>query len=470
MKLHVRSIHFRLTSWYMLVLGISLLAFSVIVYFSLARALRRNTDNSIQSQAEWIAGVLGMLDEGLNFEEFSEDLTERISKRKGEYYIQIRYSSGEVLYQPGQLNHTLQASDEALQRALVNKYTLETIADQHEGIIRFVTLPVEDDGEIVYLVQVGASLKEIQQVLRQLLLVLLGSGIVALMASFFGGRFLAQRALKPVDDIINTARKIEAENLGQRLAVPPTEDELSRLVSTLNEMIGRLEHSFQQIRQFTADASHELRTPLTVIRGQTEVALRKERNAEEYREILSDNLEEIEWMSRLVENLLTLSRTDSGEIRLDTSPVHLEEILKDIYGDYVPIADAKHIKFLLDVSQKIIISGDEIQFRQMLLNLVDNAVKYTPEDGQIRLSLEKDGNFAKLQIEDTGIGISQEDLPHIFDRFFRVDKARSREMGGSGLGLSIVQWIVSAHKGHIEVTSKLGEGSCFTIRFPLESE
>jgi len=470
MKLNVRSIRFRLTFWYMLVLMIILLAFSIIVYFSLSHTLKRNIDVSIQSQAEWIAGVLDMLDEGFDFEEFKEDLTEHTSKRKEESYVQIRHGTGEVLYQSGQLNHVLQASDDALQQASENKRTLETITDPLTGVLRLVTLPVEDDGEIVYLVQVGASFKETQQVLHQLLFILLGSGMVALMVSFFGGWFLAQRALKPVDEITKTAKKIEAENLNQRLVVPPTEDELSRLASTLNEMIGRLERSFQQIRQFTADASHELRTPLTAMRGQTEVALRRERTAEEYRQLLESNLEEMEWMSQIVGNLLTLSRTDAGEIQLDIRPVQLEKLLRDIYEECVPVADAKDIEIFLDRSQKVTIAGDEMRLRQMLLNLIDNAVKYTRAGGQIRLSLEKDGNLAKLQVKDSGIGISQEDLPYIFDRFFRVDKARSREMGGGGLGLSIVQWIVNAHQGCIKVTSKLTEGSCFTIWLPTESE
>jgi len=469
MKFNVRSIRFRLTFWYMLVLLIILIIFSGIVYFSLAQALRRNADDSMQSQAEWIAGVLDMLDEGLDFEDFSEDLTEHIADREEKLYIQVRYGGGDIFYQSGQLNHVLKASDHALQRASENKRTLETITDPIWGVLRFVTMPVEDDGEIVYLVQVGASFREIQQVLRQLLLILLCSGIVALMASFFGGRFLAQRALKPVDEITKTARKIGAENLSQRLDVPSTEDELSRLVSTLNGMIERLERSFQQIRQFTGDASHELRTPLTAMRGQAEVILRKERTAEDYRQVLESNLEEMEWMSRIVENLLTLSRTDSGEIQLDINPVRLVQLIRDAHKECEVLADAKDIQVFLDEVQDIVVPGDKTRLRQMLLNLIDNAVKYTSRGGQIRLSLEMEDNFARIQVKDTGIGISPKDLPRIFDRFFRVDKARSREMGGSGLGLSIVQWIVNAHHGTIEVDSKLGDGSCFTISLPLEN-
>ncbi|MFQ6041967.1 MAG: sensor histidine kinase, partial [Candidatus Poribacteria bacterium] len=216
-----------------------------------------------------------------------------------------------------------------------------------------------------------------------------------------------------------------------------------------------------------ADASHELRTPLTVMRGQTEVTLRRKRPDEEYRQVLESNLEEMEWMSRIVENLLTLSRADAGEIQLEVRPVQLEQLLSDAYEECKALALSKNIEVFLDKAEEVAVPGDELKLRQLLLNLIDNAVKYTPEGGRVRLSLKKDGKFARLQVTDTGIGISQEDLPRIFDRFFRVDKARSREMGGSGLGLSIVQWIINAHQGRIEVDSKLGEGSCFTVWLPF---
>jgi signal transduction histidine kinase len=299
-----------------------------------------------------------MIDEGFDFEEFKEDLTEHASGREKDQYIQIRQGMGRVVYQSEQLDHVLLSSEEALKQALSNKRTLETVVDPLEGALRLVTLPVEDDEEVIYVVQVGVSLKEVQRILRQLLSVLLVSGMAALVVSVFGGRFLARKALTPVDEITRTARNIEAENLSQRLEVPPTEDELSRLASTLNEMIDRLERAFRQVRQFTADASHELRTPLTAMRGQTEVALRKERTAEEYRQVLESNLEEMEWMSRIAENLLTLSRTDAGEIQLDIHPVQLQKLVKDAYEECRALAGVKSIEVSLDEAQDATIPGD----------------------------------------------------------------------------------------------------------------
>ncbi len=209
--------------------------------------------------------------------------------------------------------------------------------------------------------------------------------------------------------------------------------------------------------------SCELRTPLTVMRGQTEVALRKERSLQEYRQVLESNLEEMERMSRIVDNLLTLSRADAGQIQMEFKPVQLKRLIEDAYEECKALADARRIDVFLDKAEEVTVLGDELRLRQMLLNLIDNAVKYTPEGGKIWLSLEAEGEYARISVRDTGIGIPEEDLPRIFDRFYRVDKARSREMGGSGLGLSIVRWIVKAHNGRIKVTSKLGEGSCFTV-------
>jgi len=300
---------------------------------------------------------------------------------------------------------------------------------------------------------------------RCIAIFLLGSGIVALTVAVFGGRFIVRKSLKPIDDITKTAQKIEAENLTPRFEMPKTGDELSQLASTLNEMIDRLELSLQQIRQFTADASHELRTPLTVIRGQTEVILRRERSTEEYRQVLESNLEEMEWMSRMIDNLLTLSRADAGQLQIELEPVQLKRLVVEAYEECNVLAEAKKLSVFLDKIEAALVYGDEMWLRQVLVNLIDNAVKYTPEGGKIWLSLEVEAGYVKLTVKDTGIGIPEEDLPKIFDRFYRADKARSRQMGGSGLGLSIVNWIVSAHKGCVEVTSRLGKGSCFTIWF-----
>lgn len=309
---------------------------------------------------------------------------------------------------------------------------------------------------------------ELQGALDDLLQTLMWLIPAVLAISTIGGFYFARASLQPVDEITKTAQDITASNMSRRLPVRKTNDEISRLTETLNDMIGRLESSFGQIRQFTADASHELRTPLTILTGELELALRSARTSEEYQEVISSALQETLRMSHVVEDLLLLSRADMGKIQLKSEIVDLNEILTDL-------ADATHI---LGAKKDLVITyrhsdgslrvdGDPPRLYQMLLNLIDNAVKYTPHGGAITLTLHRDGNVAEIRIRDTGIGISREDQQKIFDRFYRVDKARSRAQGGVGLGLSIVEWTIRAHNGTIAVESEPNRGSTFIVRLPL---
>jgi heavy metal sensor kinase len=312
---------------------------------------------------------------------------------------------------------------------------------------------------------------EVQTLLEEFfsLLVLLVPAV--LIFSIFGGWLLARASLRPVDELTRTAQDITASNLSRRLPVPNTNDEVGRLSETLNNMISRLESSFDQIRQFTADASHELRTPLTILTGELELALRTNKRPDEYQDILSSALTETLRLSRVVEYLLLLSRTDMGQISLQLEPMNLTETLADLADATTVLGTPKHIYITYRHGQEdLIINADQAKLYQMLLNLVDNAVKYTPEGGLISITLHRDGGFAEVRVRDTGIGISLEHQKKIFNRFYRVDKARSRELGGTGLGLSIVQWTVHAHGGTIVVESEPGQGSTFIVRLPLAAE
>ncbi len=288
-----------------------------------------------------------------------------------------------------------------------------------------------------------------------------------LVVASLGGLFLANKALKPVDEITKTARMITSRSLNQRIKLRKTKDEIGRLTETFNDMISRLGQSFNQIRQFSADASHELRTPLTILKGEIEVGLRRKRYPEEYRKILNSNLEEVNHMSQIVDDLLFLSKADMGEIHLQKHRINLTELVSEVYAQAKMIATTKDIKVHMSNDVDGVVIGDRLKLRELLLNLVDNGVKYTPEGGEMRISLERGDSRFKLRVMDNGIGIAPEDQPHIFDRFFRVDKARSREAGGSGLGLNICKWIVAAHGGEISVDSEIGKGSIFTVTLPL---
>ena len=284
-----------------------------------------------------------------------------------------------------------------------------------------------------------------------------------------GGWMLALRALRPVDRMTETTRRISAEHLTGRLDETGAGDELDRLAQTLNAMLGRLDAAFKEMRQFTADASHELQTPLTILKGEMEVALRSPRSPEEYQRILKSALEEIDKIARLVEGLLLLARADAGVLRMDQRPVDLGQLVEEVYGQARILAEARSINLGLGPVEPVSAQGDYTHLRRLLLNLVDNGIKYTPPGGNVTISLQSSGGWASIRVEDTGIGIPKEDQARIFQRFYRSPEARSRAEGGAGLGLCIARSIAEAHGGRIEVESIAGRGSTFTVLLPTQS-
>jgi len=279
---------------------------------------------------------------------------------------------------------------------------------------------------------------------------------------------MARRALKPISRIIDTARDIgQGQELSKRIPVLKIKDELGQLALTFNEMMNRLENSFKQVRQFSSDASHELRTPLTVLKGQNELILSKSRKPGEYQEVISSNLEEINYMSKVLEDLFLLSKSDENQVSLDCNQFNLKPLVEEVCKHAEVLAEEKNIQIIIAFLEAVQVKGDEVRLRQMSWNILQNGIKYTQCGGEVKVSLQNNGKFALMTIQDTGIGIPEEDLGFIFNRFYRVDKARSRDEGGSGLGLSICRQIAEAHKGTIEVESKLGAGTRFKIRIPL---
>jgi heavy metal sensor kinase len=330
-----------------------------------------------------------------------------------------------------------------------------------------ISVPIIYRGNLLYIVQVGTSMESVERLLNRLLLVLLVSMPIALAVSLAGGWFLAGRALRPVDAITLAAQRIAAGDLTQRLNVPPSPDEIGRLATTFNNMIARLETSFRQIRQFSSDASHELRTPLTVMKGETELALRRPREAGDYTVVLESNLEEIDRMTRIVDELLFLSRADMGEVKMEHLPVSLESLLEDIYRQASLLGQERNIQVVLGTMTPAVVLGDELRLRELFLNLMDNAVKYSRPGEAVEMTMTASSSYAKVSIIDHGIGIAQEDLCRIFDRFYRTDDARAHTKKGTGLGLAICAWIAESHGGRIDVQSEVGKGSTFTVSLPL---
>jgi heavy metal sensor kinase len=278
---------------------------------------------------------------------------------------------------------------------------------------------------------------------------------------------LARRALAPIDRIILTADRISSRNLHQRLPVPGTGDELQRLSITLNHMIQRLEDAFQHSQRFLADASHELRTPLTVMQAGLEAMTEKSNTRLDVRETASSILEETERLRNIVEGLFALSRLDAGEALEKSAPFDLGELAATTADQMCLLAEDKGIAIDYQMDLKVIVEGDRARLKQVVVNLLDNAIKYTQQGGRVKVRVSTRDGKAALEVCDDGIGIPEESLPSVFERFYRVDKARSRELGGAGLGLSIVKSIATAHRGRVEVQSKEGEGSRFIVELPL---
>lgn len=291
---------------------------------------------------------------------------------------------------------------------------------------------------------------------------------LALALAAGGGVFLARRALKPVDDIAQTAQEIQESDLSRRINVN-TKDELGRLAATLNEMIARLEKAFQRQKQFTSDASHELRTPLSVIEAESTLALQKERTSSDYRQSLETISQEAKQMSSLIDQLLTLARADAGKEHWNFTEVNLGKLITDLGMDVDVLCQEKGLSFQLGQMQDLVVKGDEARLRELFMDLLDNAIRYTPPPGTVSISLRREGQMAVVAVRNTGVGIPAEDIPFIFERFYRVDKSRSRAQAGTGLGLAICRHIAEAHGGRIEVESQVGAATTFSVWLPLQS-
>jgi len=464
------SIRSKLTAWYVLLLGIILVLFSILLFFFLSKRLNESVDSSLTLSARIVARSTQIINSRTPFPGLDLFFDQFMGFGRDKSY-KIYDGSGNI----GSLSKNFDGSqfplsDIAYSAALKGGTSYETfiISDNHP--IRVITMPVIRNGKLANLVQVGTSKKVVVDTLKNLAIILWTAVPSVLLLTALIGRFIARRALKPVAKITQTAKDIgSGANLSQRIPVPEVKDEIGELALTFNSMMDRLESSFSQMRQFSSDASHELRTPLTVLKGQSELTLGKERKPKEYQEVISSNLEEIQYMSKVLEDLFMLSKSDENQIALDYESVDLKLLIEEICRHAQIIASEKNIKIITAYIEKVQVYGDPVRLRQMIWNVIVNGIKYTQPDGEVTISLQEKKDIALITIQDNGIGISNSDLPLIFNRFYRVDKARSREEGGTGLGLSICKFIVDAHKGSIDIESTLGEGTKFKIKLPKQN-
>ena len=455
------SIRLRLTLWYVLLVAVILAAFIAGVYFVLRQVLYNNLDESIQAQATAFLGSIKFegdwpsVDNGAPSGD-DEDV---------EHFVRIFDTSKSVVFESSAAVGRVPVDPQAITRALAGKS--ETRRFKMDGDpLRAKTFPVRRDGQIVGVLEVGQDEDDVSDTLGAVLRIMGAAYAVTLVVAVLGGAFLAGRALAPIDKITSLARRISAEHLDQRLNLPLPDDEVGRLARTFDDMIARLDDAFRRQRQFTADASHELRTPLTIIKGQIDVSLQQEREPEAYQQVLQAVNEEVDRLIRLAGSLLTLTRADAGEIHWTLENVDIHQVVAGPIEQVSPAAMDKGVGLHLDHGSPITIQADEDMLLQLMLNLLDNAIRYTPSGGQVDVGWKMNGGQVELWVRDTGIGISHEHLPYLFDRFYRVDKARSRVEGGVGLGLAISRWIAEAHGGSIRVESSPGKGSTFTVLLP----
>ncbi len=466
--MRLRSLRTRLTLWYTGLLTVTFLLLGGMAYALLVYSLSSDIDAALQSVAQVMAdqarrgSVTGLSPDidALFRRFFGFPAWDRYVERLDPFgRPDPRWS-----HSPAQ---RLPLSPQALKNAARGLHTFETVEGMGPYPVRVLTLPVIESGRVTELIQVGMSLESLYVTRRRFLLTMAAMLPLCLLLAGGGGWLLAHRALAPVDRMTEAARRISAEHLAERLEEPGTGDELDRLAQTLNEMLIRLDRSFQQIRQFSADASHELQTPLTILKGELEVALRSPRSPEEYQQVLQSALEESDRIARLVEGLLLLARADTGMLRMDRQPVDLAQLVTDVYEQTRVLATTHGVTLQLGRVEAVVIQGDYDRLRRLLLNLVDNGIKYTPSGGRVTISLSQNNSWASLQVSDTGIGLSPEDRSKIFQRFYRTDEARAQSEEGAGLGLCIAQSIAEAHGGYIQVESRPGTGSTFTVWLPL---
>ena len=460
----------RLTLWYGTALALVLAVFAGVLYAEMARELREQVDLSLESAA---AAAVRSLEQTRNspFSQFDDLAAQFPELAVVDKFFQIFSPSGAITIQsPHITRRDIPLSRVALEQALQGRSVYQSVKFIGESPLRLIAVPIRAGGTLVNIVQVGTSLLPVEETLRRLLLVLAVMMPVALAVSLAAGWFLAGRALKPVEGITQAARRIAEGDLSQRLATPAAADEIGTLVSTFNDMIAKLDASFQQVRRFSADASHELRTPLTVMKGETELALRRPRAVEDYQLVLESNLEEIDRLTRIVDELLFLSRADLGEVKMASLPVRLDELIRDVHKQASVLGQEHGAQVSLGPLTSATVLGDELRLRELLLNLVDNAVKYSKPGGRVEVSLARDGGWATLSVSDQGIGIPTPAQARIFDRFYRTNEARAHAKQGTGLGLSICTWIAESHQGRIEVQSQPDQGSCFTVILPLTIE
>ncbi|MCL4487243.1 MAG: ATP-binding protein [Chloroflexi bacterium] len=480
----LKTIRVRLTLWYVALLALILTVFSGALYFTLAHSLDQQVNDALRVNAEQAAGAVNIGQGQVSFQSGENDTSDAISVRERGYLVRLVDVSG-VTVDANAHFAAVPVEQSALAAARRGQTSLDTLFVNGQSF-RTLTRPIVENGQFYGSLQLAHSLDEVAATLRELLLILAISVPLTLILASGGGFWFAQRALAPMDHITRAAQRISAQDLSQRLSLNLPDDEVGRLARTFDRMLARLDDAFQRERQFTADASHELRTPLTVMRGEIDVTLNRSRSAMEYRRALEALGSDVDRLTRLAEDLLTLARVDAGRLTVRCEELNAECLLSAVAEQLRPLAESKHVALNVQSDGAATVWADEDKLLRALFNLVDNALKFTSTGGRVELSATREGDRVALAVADNGAGISAEHLPHIFERFYRADGAHSTRVGGAGLGLAIARSLVTALGGTMTVESVVGgvathglrdenapmlpSGTKFVIRLPCEAK
>jgi two-component system, OmpR family, heavy metal sensor histidine kinase CusS len=463
-----RRTDFKMTCWYVLTFLISALMICTFLYFRLKHQLLKEIDQFLFDETIEMERVLSQESkETYSLMRFEDDV---MTRKHYPFVFQILDPDGKNLYTSrGFREIGYELKEMVLNNARNKKETREEIrSPRRRTPYLIISTPVYRDGKLTEIIQLGTHLRFVRKNLSHFRNNILIALFIVLVLGGLGGWVLARRSLSPIGYIASKARSITSENLNERLHPRGTDDEMDDLIQTINGMIVRLESSFKRMAEFTADASHELKTPICAMRGEAEVLLSKGRPAEEYQEGLAHFIEQFDRLNQMINDLILLSKFDASQVELKMAPLRLDLLIKELCSLFQVLTDQKEIALEMVNVEEVTVIGDKVRLQQLFTNLIDNAIKYTSR-GSIHVTVEKNKDSALVKIRDTGIGIPKEERENIFKRFYRVDKSRSRETGGVGLGLSIADWIAHAHHGRIKVESELNEGATFTVYLPIQN-
>ena len=456
------SIGVRLTLWYLVIFALGELVFGAGMWFILRENLYDIVDDDLESQVDDLKSFLEAQKKDASIDKLRAEMNETYTIEHSGDYLAVYVENGELLYR----SKFLEAHPQMLLPVDQIKQARSHNQKLGDRRFRFLYETLAANGH-VFTVEMGVPADDAIGTLHLFRYYLLMFAPLLLLVAAGVGYWMSRRALSPVDALVRTAREVSGANLSSRLQKLETGDELQRLSDTLNEMLDRIEQAFLRVTQFTADASHELRTPVSLIRTEAELALRRSRGEAEYKESLRHILLEAERTTVLIEQLLALARADSGRETLHLQAVDLHEILRGIVESWQQVATIRDLQFSAKIEEDdALVMADETLLRRLIDILLDNAFQYTPSPGSVSLLLEQGEDTITIAVRDSGVGIAQAEQGKIFERFYRVDQARTRGRGGTGLGLSIAHWIVTQHHGSIRVESQPGRGATFRVELP----